>query len=106
MLEETDIQKVVDRVVTAEHPDQIILFGSYARGDQTEDSDLDLLVVYDSVSEKGKKMAEIRNAIGRVAPGVGVDVLVSTQSEAADPPLGSALYFGIREGRTVYASYR
>ena len=106
MLCETDIQNVVDRVVTAEHPDQIIIFGSYARGDQTEDSDLDLLVVYDTISEKGRKMAEIRNAIGRLAPGVGVDVLVSTRSEVADPPLGSALYFGIREGRTVYATER
>ena len=104
MLKETDIYKVVERVVTAEHPQKIIVFGSYARGDQTESSDLDLLVVFESAPEKGRKMAEIRNAIGRVAPGVGVDILVSTAEEMLSPPLGSALYYGIREGRTVYAA--
>ena len=47
--------------------------------------------------------AEIRNAIGRVAPGVGVDILVCTTDEIMNPPIGSALYYGVREGRTVYA---
>lgn len=103
MLDEADIARVVKRVVVAEHPEQVILFGSYARGEQTEDSDLDLLVVFDSVPEKGRKMAEVRNAIGRVAPGVGVDILVSSRTEIQDPPLGSPLYFGVREGRILYA---
>ncbi len=104
MLNEDIIQNVVQRVVLAEHPEKIILFGSYARGEQTESSDLDLLVIFESVPEKGRKMAEIRNAIGRVAPGVGVDILVSTRNEILNPPIGSALYHGIREGRTVYAA--
>ena len=103
MLHETIIKNVIDRVVLAEHPEKIILFGSYARGDHTESSDLDLIVVYKSVHEKGRKMAEIRNAIGRVAPGVGVDILVCTTDEIMNPPIGSALYYGVREGRTVYA---
>ena len=104
MLNETIIKNVVERVVLAESPQKIILFGSYARGDQTESSDLDIIVVYESVPEKGRKMAEIRNAIGRVAPGVGVDILVSSKDEIMDPPIGSALYHGVREGRTVYAA--
>jgi len=91
-------------VVLAEHPEKIILFGSYVRGDYTGSSDLDLIVVYDSVPEKGRKMAEIRNAIGRVAPGVGVDILVCTTDEIQNPPIGSALYYGVQEGRTVYSA--
>ena len=104
MLDEAIIQSVVQRVVSAQNPDKIILFGSYARGEQTDSSDLDLIVVFDTVSEKGKKMGEIRNAIGRVAPGVGVDILVSTNREIIEPPLGSALYYGVREGRVLYAA--
>ncbi|WP_214036507.1 nucleotidyltransferase domain-containing protein [Methanospirillum sp.] len=102
MLDEASIQKVVRRVIAAQKPDKIILFGSYARGEQTDSSDLDLIVVFDSVSEKGKMMGEIRNAIGRVAPGVGVDILVSTNRELIKPPPGSALYYGLREGRVLY----
>ncbi|PWR74872.1 nucleotidyltransferase domain-containing protein [Methanospirillum stamsii] len=104
MLHEIIIKNVIDRVVLAEHPEKIILFGSYSRGDQTESSDLDLIIVYKSVPEKGRKMAEIRNVIGRVAPGVGVDILVCTTDEILDPPIGFALYYGVREGKTMYAA--
>jgi predicted nucleotidyltransferase len=36
---------VVGRLIEMAHPKQIILFGSYARGKITEDSDLDVLIV-------------------------------------------------------------
>ncbi|MFM7289713.1 MAG: nucleotidyltransferase domain-containing protein, partial [Planctomycetia bacterium] len=32
-------------VVAAVHPEQVLVFGSHARGDATADSDVDLLVV-------------------------------------------------------------
>jgi len=104
MLDEAIIQNVVQRIVSTHHPHKIILFGSYARGEQTDSSDLDLIVVFDSVSEKGKVMGEIRNTIGRIAPGVGVDILVSSHQELIEPPFGSALYYGVREGRVLYAA--
>ena len=39
------IDKIVPIIVSLASPDQIILFGSYARGDNTEKSDIDLLIV-------------------------------------------------------------
>lgn len=39
---------VVDRLVAELHPDKIILFGSYAYGQPTTDSDVDLLIVMDT----------------------------------------------------------
>lgn len=39
------IQYIVHKIVKAIDPEQIILFGSYARGDFTEASDLDLFVI-------------------------------------------------------------
>ena len=41
------LQAVVDLVVGRFDPDQIILFGSAARGEMSADSDLDLLVLRD-----------------------------------------------------------
>ena len=38
------LERIV-RAVSAWHPDQVILFGSSARGDARPDSDLDVLVV-------------------------------------------------------------
>jgi predicted nucleotidyltransferase len=39
------IDKIVPIIVSLASPDQIILFGSYARGDNTDKSDIDLLII-------------------------------------------------------------
>jgi predicted nucleotidyltransferase len=39
------IDKIIPLIVSLASPDQIILFGSYARGDNTEKSDIDLLIL-------------------------------------------------------------
>ena len=39
------LDKIIPIVVSLAAPDQIILFGSYARGDNTEKSDIDLLII-------------------------------------------------------------
>ncbi len=43
------VPEVVDAVVRAYDPEQVILFGSVARGDDGPDSDLDLMVVCSSI---------------------------------------------------------
>lgn len=40
-----NIEKIVSLIVTLASPDQIILFGSYARGENREKSDIDLLII-------------------------------------------------------------
>ena len=39
------IDKIISLIVSIASPDQIILFGSYARGDNKEKSDIDLLIL-------------------------------------------------------------
>jgi predicted nucleotidyltransferase len=39
------IDKIIPIIVSVASPDQIILFGSYARGDNTAKSDIDLLIL-------------------------------------------------------------
>ena len=46
------LPSVVDEVVAACDPVEVILFGSVARGEDGPDSDLDLLVVLDSVKRR------------------------------------------------------
>lgn len=47
----------MERLVAAANPSKVILFGSYARGDATEDSDLDLMVIEREASNKLREMA-------------------------------------------------
>lgn len=43
----SDIQSLCDEIVEKFHPEKVILFGSYAYGTPTEDSDVDLFVLLD-----------------------------------------------------------
>lgn len=96
------LKKIVARLIQASQPKKIILFGSCARDDMTEGSDIDLLIIEEGIENKGKEMIRLRNIIGNV--GVGVDVLVYSEKEIDEwghlP--GTALYAGLKEGRTLY----
>ncbi len=102
MTPQTAIDTAVRRVVAATHPSRIIMFGSRAKGNETADSDLDLLVIESRVSSKIKEMARLRQAIGNV--GLAVDILICSEEEVADwgglP--GTALYWALREGKVLY----
>ena len=52
MISKEVLEEVKNRLVQAYNPVAIYLFGSYAWGVPTEDSDLDLLVVVDESEEK------------------------------------------------------
>jgi predicted nucleotidyltransferase len=52
------IDKIVSMIVSLVSPDQIILFGSYARGDNTEKSDIDLLIIKKNL-KNGREMNNI-----------------------------------------------
>ena len=74
MVSRETIQTVVDAIVQEFTPLQVILFGSYAYGTPTEDSDVDLLVVMDiPKSEFRNKAIEIRQ---RIPYQFGMDLLV------------------------------
>ena len=63
MITPAQIQRVSDEIARRFRPDKIILFGSYAYGTPTEDSDVDLLVVLPFEGRKAKKATEIRLAV-------------------------------------------
>jgi predicted nucleotidyltransferase len=105
MITEEQIQAVVQRIVEGYAPDRIILFGSYAYGEPTEDSDLDLLVVKSGI---GQEQQDRELAVRRLVRGAGVpmDILVRTPSEVAT---ASIVRFSIEaqastKGRLLYAT--
>ena len=104
MLSDEQILTSAKKILKVEEPSQIILFGSYARGEATDESDLDILVIVKDSQKRGKKMVAYRNAIGRVAPGVGVDILVYSEDEALKPVPGTVLFWALLEGKILYES--
>jgi predicted nucleotidyltransferase len=59
------IERVVRQIVERFHPEKVILFGSYAYGTPTEDSDVDLLVVMETDENPVRTGARILTSIER-----------------------------------------
>ena len=72
------IQSVADQIAAKFHPLKIILFGSYAYGQPTPDSDVDLLVLFDRDSVTMRDAALISQAI---AHPFAIDILVQGKSK-------------------------
>jgi len=103
MISQTNIQEISDIIVENIHPHKIILFGSCARGDATDDSDLDLLIVKKEVSNKRAEMVQARRLLSPLR--IPVDILVASEdhlnSNWKDYP-GTYLYDATREGVVLY----
>lgn len=92
---------IVGRLVRAFDPARIVLFGSRARGDAREDSDYDLFVVLDDVSDKRAARTAIRRALSDLP--ISKDVVVASIAEAnAGGTAYGAVGWAVREGRTIY----
>lgn len=103
MLQTEKIRQALDRVISAaSHPSKVILFGSYARGDAGEHSDLDIMVVEPVVADRAQEMLRLQEAIGWI--GVDVDVLVYSEAEFEQRRnwCSTPVYWALREGKVVY----
>jgi uncharacterized protein len=86
----------------APHVEQIVLFGSRARGDADADSDYDFLVIEPTVVNRAAEMVRLRRALRPLR--LAADVLVYSREEVnrwGQQP-GTALYWALKEGRIVH----
>jgi predicted nucleotidyltransferase len=102
MKTETFIATMVRRIVAKFHPEQVILFGSHARGDAGPDSDVDLLVVMDFEGTARDKELEIRLALQDIL--VPKDVIVTSPEAFAwrKDIVGTVEWPAAREGQVLY----
>jgi len=85
-------------------PERVILFGSYAEGQPTEDSDVDLLVVMRTKGSSVDQSVEIRLA---VRPPFPMDLLVRTPEKVRERlDMGDPFMRRILEkGRLLYEAH-
>jgi predicted nucleotidyltransferase len=102
MVSRQQILSFVRKVAKEFSPERIILFGSYANGCPTEDSDVDLLVIMEHKKRNIEQALEITNRIDRSFP---LDLIVRTPQETRRRIKQSDMFLLslLNEGETVYA---
>lgn len=104
MIDMQTIQAAAARLAAASSPTRVILFGAYGRGTADAGSDLDLMVIERDLTDKAGEYMRLMDAQGRVAPGVGVDLLIYPLSEyerRSQVP-GTILYRARQEGKILH----
>jgi predicted nucleotidyltransferase len=96
------VARAVEAIVRSYDPLRVIVFGSFARGDTHEGSDLDLIVVKDTDERFFDRIGRVRDA----ARGLGLDVqpLVYTPTEMGEmlSSGNSFLETALAEGAVAY----
>ena len=100
------IERMVRAIVNEVDPEQVILFGSRGRGDERQDSDVDLVVVeaepFGPKRSRHKEMVRLYHAVAGFP--VAADVLVYSRDDVDywRDSLNHVLARALREGKVLY----
>ena len=100
--ETVTIKRLTEVLVQAASPRFVILFGSYARGDATKDSDLDVMVVEENLTNRVAEMVRLNRLVR--SPDIAVDLLVVSIEKFLywrETP-GNVYFEAATEGRILY----
>ena len=105
MIDKKEINVFARKVAKEFNPERIILFGSYAHGNPSEDSDVDLLVIIRHNTRNAEKALEINRKIGRSFP---LDLIVKTPQETHRRIKQKDIFLTsiLNEGKTLYERVR
>ena len=100
------LDEMVRMIVAEADPEQVLLFGSRARGDHRKHSDVDLIVVEAEPFGPGRSRYREINRLRRALPSreFGVDILVYSLDEVEywRDSINHVLARALREGRVLY----
>lgn len=95
------LRKISERLKIEYYAEKVILYGSYAKGEATEDSDIDILVIAPTNERMFDRMATVRGIIRDLRNGLPISPIVFTPEELTlrlgegDPFLQTVLQEGI-----------
>ena len=78
------IGDAVDKIVAEYAPEKIILYGSYAYGKPTADSDIDLFIIKETNKRRVDRFVEVSRMIYRPGLRIPIEPMVYTPKEVDD----------------------
>lgn len=102
MIAQEQIESVVQVIVEGYEPMKIILFGSYAYGHPTKDSDLDILIIKDGEASGIQRNRRVRNILKDFSIPIDVIVKSSQEFDMLKDVIGTVIYPANKYGKVVY----
>ncbi|GAB0056040.1 hypothetical protein SIID45300_00339 [Candidatus Magnetaquicoccaceae bacterium FCR-1] len=102
---DADLAAMSASIVETVHPERIVLFGSHARGDTNDDSDIDLLVVVEDGFQERSRWKELQKIRRKLASfPLPKDILLYSREEVArwQHSANHIITHAIQEGRLLY----
>ena len=100
------LQQMVKVIVDEVDPEQVILFGSHARGDASTDSDVDLVIIESDPFDENRDRRTEAVRLWRALAGFHVpkDILVYSRDEVEywRNSISNVLARALREGKVLY----
>jgi predicted nucleotidyltransferase len=96
------VAAMVQRIIAGFHPDKVILFGSYASGVPTDDSDIDLLIVMPIEGSSRSMANEIDLALADRTLPLDLVVITPDQFERQKDVSGTLVSAAVRQGKVIY----
>ena len=102
MIDGQEIERVAALLGRAANAERVVLFGSHARGDAGENSDVDFMIIADSQLPRFKRSRQLYKLI-RPHP-FAMDLLVYTPEEVEKGSKSPVSFVSmvVKEGKTVY----
>ncbi len=102
-IEETaTIKRLTEELVQAARPKLVILFGSYARGDANEDSDLDVMVVEENITNRIDEMVRLNRLVRSLDIAVDLLVVSAEKFQYWRETPGNVYFEAANEGKILY----
>ena len=81
MSSDSAVERILERLVEGYDPIKVILFGSRARDDGDDGSDIDLFILKETSKRRFDRVVEVRRLLSGRHRRVGLDVIVLTPAE-------------------------
>jgi uncharacterized protein len=103
MLNQDSIQQIVDNLAkAASAPSKVILIGSYARGQATEHSDLDLIVLQKQFSNKADEYRKLIAQVHKITSNVDLILMREDDFELKSLVGGTLPFWAKQEGQVLH----
>ena len=102
MISMEQIEEISQRIGREFDPDRILLFGSYVRGDATEESDVDILVVASTSLSEQERYAAVRRLLADYPASFDIVVKTPEEYDRWRHIVNNIVYFADKYGKVIY----